>query len=142
MEALAGLFLAAFLAATLLPFSSEAVLAGVLWQGGQPWWVPWLVATAGNVLGSWSNWLLGRYFSQRVVGWGPFQPLVIARAAERFNRYGHWSLLLAWLPVVGDPLTFVAGLFGVPWLRFILLVTLGKGGRYLLVAWAATPLIS
>lgn len=125
--------MAAFLAATLLPFSSEAVFAGLLWRGEHPWWLLWLVATGGNVLGSWCNWLLGRYCGPWIMGRAYFKKETVARAQAHYTRFGHGSLLFAWLPVVGDPLTFVAGLFRVPWPMFLALVTVGKGGRYGLI---------
>ena len=126
-----GLFAAAFGAATLLPLQSEAVLVGLL-LNGQHW--PWLllaVATLGNVLGSLVNWWLGRgveRFKDR--RWFPVSPANLERARRHYQRYGHWSLLLSWLPVIGDPLTLVAGVMREPLGRFLLIVTLAKGARY------------
>ena len=133
--AYAGLFLAAFLAATLLPMQSEAVLAGLLVAGGQPVAALLAVASLGNILGSIVNWGLGRWLWQaRDSRWFPANPAQIARAEAWYRRYGRWSLLFSWLPVVGDPLTLVAGLLREPLPVFLLLVTIGKVGRYLLVA--------
>ncbi len=139
MLALGGLFLAAFLAATLVPAQSEAVLLGMILGATHPVWLLLAVATLGNVLGSVVNWVLGRFlfrFSGR--RWFPVSQAQIGRAAGWYGRWGYWSLLGAWLPVVGDPLTLVAGMLREPFWRFALLVTLAKGGRYLALAALAT----
>ena len=132
---LSGLFLAAFAAATLLPAQSELVLVGVLLRGDWPAWLPVAVATAGNVLGSVVNWGLGRgvarFAGQR---WFPVKPAALARATGWYARYGLWSLLASWVPVIGDPLTVAAGVLRTPLWLFVLLVTLAKGGRYALLA--------
>ena len=132
---LSGLFLAAFAAATLLPAQSELLLVGVLLRGDWPAWLPVVVATAGNVLGSVVNWGLGRgvaRFSGR--RWFPVKPAALARATGWYARYGLWSLLASWVPVIGDPLTVAAGVLRTPLWLFVLLVTLAKGGRYALLA--------
>lgn len=133
--ALGGLFFAALLAATLIPAQSEAVLAGLILAGGYPLWLLLAVATLGNVLGSCVNWALGR-FLLRFEGrrWFPVPPAARARAERWYARFGHWSLLGAWMPLIGDPLTFVAGVLREPFWRFLGLVTLAKGGRYLVLA--------
>lgn len=140
-----GLFLAAFLAATILPMQSEAALVGLIVAGGQPVALLLLAASLGNVLGSLTNWVLGR-FIERFAGrkWFPASPAALARARRHYERWGHWSLLLSWAPVVGDPLTVIAGMLREPLWRFLLLVTVAKVGRYLVLAWAtlawgATP---
>ncbi len=132
---LSGLFLAAFAAATLLPAQSELLLVGVLLRGDWPAWLPVVVATAGNVLGSVVNWGLGRGVA-RFAGrrWFPVKPEALARATGWYARYGLWSLLASWLPVIGDPLTVAAGVLRTPLWLFVLLVTLAKGGRYALLA--------
>ncbi len=129
-----GLFLSAFLAATLLPLSSEAVLAALTAGGGRD--VAFLVAlaTAGNTLGAWVNWALGRYcLGWRGRRWFPIKAEHLDKATAWFGRYGLWSLLLAWLPVVGDPLTFAAGVLRVNVWKFLVLVATGKGARYVVV---------
>ncbi|AJO78431.1 MULTISPECIES: YqaA family protein [Pseudomonas] len=137
LAACLGLFLAAFGAATLLPLQSEAVLVGLLLNGQYNLWLLLAVATTGNVLGSLVNWWLGRrlehYKDRR---WFPVGPRHLHTARRHYQRYGHWSLLLSWLPIVGDPLTLVAGVMGEPLKRFLLLVTLAKGARYAVLAWA------
>ncbi len=132
---LLGLFGSAFLSATLLPGSSEALLAGLLVKGGEDPAALLLAATAGNLLGSVVNWVLGRYLSHfRDRRWFPVSEQRYEQAADWFRRFGLWSLLFAWLPVVGDPLTVIAGALRVRFLWFLVLVGLGKAARYLLVA--------
>ena len=133
-----GLFLAAFVAATLLPAQSEALLVGLLLAGYKPWLLV-AVASVGNVLGSTVNWWLGREllrFSGR--RWFPVKPDALAKAQAWYGRYGKWSLLLSWVPLIGDPLTLAAGVMREPLRVFLLLVTVAKTGRYAvlaLVAW-------
>ena len=138
MESLTGVFLSAFLAATILPFSSEIVLTAFYAAGGGEAVTLWLVASAGNVLGALVNWWLGRYLLHwQDRKWFPFKPDQLGRAENWFGRFGTWSLLLAWVPLVGDPLTFVAGLLRVNVWVFLVLVTIGKAGRYAAVLWVA-----
>ncbi len=138
MIAYAGLFLAALIAATVLPMQSEAVLVGLLVAGKHPAAALILVATVGNVLGSVVNWYLGRFLLRyRDRRWFPVSGRQLARARVWYRRYGRWSLLGSWLPVVGDPLTVAAGLMREPLGPFLVLVTIAKGGRYLALA-AAT----
>lgn len=134
---LVALFLSAFTSATLLPGSSEAVLAALLATGtGAPGLLV-AVATAGNVLGSVVNWVLGRGIARfRDRRWFPVSPEGYARAEGWFRRWGLWSLLLSWVPVLGDPLTVVAGALRVPFVPFLVLVTLGKAARYAAIAGA------
>lgn len=135
ISAYLGLFLAAFGAATLLPLQSEAVLAGLLLAGQQPIASLLLVATAGNVLGSALNWLLGRYLEHwREKRWFPVSADRLQRAQQAYHRYGRWSLLLSWVPLIGDPLTVVAGVMREPFWSFLLIVLLAKAGRYLALA--------
>lgn len=130
-----GLFLAAFGAATLLPLQSEALLVGLLLQDPQAVASLLLVATLGNVLGSLVNWLLGRAIERwRDKRWFPFSAAQLDKAQQRYRRHGQWSLLLSWMPVIGDPLTLIAGIMREPLWRFVLLVTLAKGMRYLVLA--------
>jgi membrane protein YqaA with SNARE-associated domain len=114
----AGLFLSAFTSATLLPGSSEAALLALLAAGRGEVVLLVLAATAGNVLGSSVNWILGRFFSTfRERRWFPVTAQSYDRAAAWYRRYGAWSLLLS-----------------VDWLRFLVLVSLGKAGRYIFLA--------
>ncbi|MEN9502786.1 MAG: hypothetical protein RI964_2071 [Pseudomonadota bacterium] len=138
-SAYAVLFFAAFLAATLLPAQSETVLVGLILTKQ---FVPWLlvaVATLGNTLGSVLNWWLGRSLQRfQHKRWFPVSEVALHKAQTRFQRYGYWSLLLSWLPIVGDPLTMIAGVLRVPLLPFVLLVGVAKLARYALLAWLAT----
>lgn len=114
---------------------SEAVLAGLLLTGDYPLAVLIGVASTGNVLGSTVNWLLGRgveHFGDRCrfpVGLG-----TLDRAGRWYRRYGQWSLLLSWMPVIGDPLTIAAGIMREPLARFLILVSIANIGCYLAVA--------
>ena len=135
MFAYFSLFASALVAATILPMQSEAVLTVLLIAGEAL--VFWLlvVATVGNVLGSVINWILGRYILRfQQWRWFPASPAQLASAQEWYARWGLWSLLASWVPVVGDPLTVMAGVMRVRLLPFIVLVTLAKGGRYLVLA--------
>lgn len=135
--ALGLLFLTALIAATVLPMQSEAVLVGLLLAGQQPPWLLVLVATVGNVLGSVVNWWLGRGIERfRDRRWFPAGPDAMTRAERWYRRHGRWSLLLSWVPVIGDPLTVVAGVLREPFPTFLLLVTVAKAGRYIVLALA------
>lgn len=132
----AGLFMVAFLSATILPMQSEAVFVGLLLEKSQP--VGWLLFTVslGNVLGSFVNWYLGKYVQRfQHKRWFPVSPTQLAKATRWYQRYGKWSLLLSWVPVIGDPLTVIAGVLKEPFIPFVVLVTIAKVSRYVLLAW-------
>lgn len=131
LAAYGGLFLTALVAATLFPAQSELLLAGLSASGSYDTGMLLLAATTGNVLGSVANWMLGRYlmhFQDR--RWFPVRPAQVARATAWYQRFGAWTLLFAWAPLIGDPLTLVAGILRVDLRLFLLLVTLGKVARY------------
>jgi membrane protein YqaA with SNARE-associated domain len=135
LAVLAGLFLTALVAATILPMQSEAALVGLILTGSYPVWVLIAVASVGNVLGSVINWGLGRGIERfRDRKWFPVKQASLERAQTWYRRYGKWSLLLSWAPIIGDPLTVVAGVLREPFPVFLLLVTIAKVGRYLLLA--------
>lgn len=135
LAAYGGLFLAAFVAATILPAQSEAVLAGLLAAGTYSPALLILVASIGNVLGSVINWLLGRGVERfREARWFPVSAKNLDRATRWYRRYGWWSLLLSWAPVIGDPLTVAAGILREPFPRFLLVVSIAKFGRYIILA--------
>ena len=135
MIAYIGLFGSAFIAATILPLQSEAVLVTLLVAGAHPVSVLIIVATVGNVLGSVVNWCLGRFLLRfKEKPWFPTSKGQLERAQNWYRRYGRWSLLGSWLPVVGDPLTVVAGAMREPLVPFLVLVTIAKGTRYLVLA--------
>ncbi len=129
------LFLSAFLSATLLPGSSEALLLLRLQNGAEA--APLLVvATLGNLLGSLTTYLLGRAGNAMVhARWLRIDETDMARAERWFGRWGRSSLLLAWLPIVGDPLCLIAGLMRVDPVSFVLLVGAGKLARYASLIW-------
>ena len=129
-----GLFVAALGAATLLPMQSEAVLVGMLLSDRYVVSTLLAVATVGNVLGSALNWLLGRSVERfRHKRWFPVSESKLEKAQQSYLRYGRWSLLLSWVPIIGDPLTVVAGVMREPLWSFLLIVTLAKGVRYLVL---------
>lgn len=129
-----GLFLAAFGAATVLPMQSEAVLVGMLLSDQYVVSTLLAVATFGNVLGSALNWLLGRSVERfRHKRWFPVSESKLEKAQQSYLRYGRWSLLLSWVPIIGDPLTVVAGVMREPLWSLLLIVTLAKGVRYLVL---------
>ena len=129
-----GLFVAAFGAATLLPMQSEAVLVGMLLSDRYVVSSLLAVATVGNVLGSALNWLLGRSVERfRHKRWFPVSESKLEKAQQSYLRYGRWSLLLSWVPIIGDPLTVVAGVMREPLWSVLLIVTLAKGLRYLVL---------
>lgn len=135
LSAYPALFLSAFGAATLLPLQSEALLVALLLAGQHALWALLLTATLGNVLGSWLNWLLGRSIEHyRERRWFPVSPARLEQAQSWYARYGRWSLLLSWMPVIGDPLTLVAGVMRERLWVFLLIVTLAKAGRYVVLA--------
>ena len=130
-----GLFIAAFLAATILPLSSEIVLSTLLVTGLSPVALV-IIATTGNVMGSLVNYLLGYWLGPEVVT----RLMKISRdeflrAEQRFVKYGLFSLLFAWVPVIGDPLTVIAGVLRVQLLWFVVLVSIGKLMRYIVAAY-------
>ena len=134
MNGFTGLFLAAFLAATILPFSSEAVLAGLIAEGSYAVWGLWAVATLGNVLGAMVNWVMGRWcLHWQHKKWFPFKEKDLDKADKWFAKWGVWSLLFSWVPIVGDPITFAAGFLRINFWVFSSLVIIAKGGRYAVV---------
>lgn len=138
-----GLFFAALLAATIIPAQSEALLVGLLIAGQYSPWILVAVASVGNVLGSCLNWLLG-YGIQKFKDkkWFPVKAQTLDRAVAWYQRYGRWSLLLSWVPIIGDPLTVAAGVMREKFGIFLLLVTIAKVGRYCILALITLKLIS
>ena len=137
MLTLFGLFVAAFLSATLLPGSSEAALAAALASSQEELWPALIVATLGNTLGSCVNWALGLYVAHwRGHRFFPVKDKDFARYETLYQKYGLWSLLASWVPIIGDPLTVMAGVFGTPLRLFVPIVAVAKLARYLVVAGA------
>ncbi len=132
---LSGLFAAAFLAATLLPGSSEVVLAGILALEQAPVALAVGVATIGNTLGSCVNWALGLYAIKfKDKRWFPASHDQVERYSKWYAKWGLWTLFLSWVPIIGDPLTVVAGMARTSIFIFFPIVLLAKLLRYLVVA--------
>ena len=130
-----SLFTISFLAATILPFSSELMLASMLSIENYNRTLLITFSSLGNILGSVINWVLGFYFIKlQNKKWFPFKEKQILKSALWFEKYGKWSLLFVWVPIIGDPLTFVAGTMKTKILTFIILVSFGKIARYLFIS--------
>ncbi len=128
-----GLFLASFLAATILPFSSEAVLGAMAlgsWSGQSLL----IVASVGNTLGGLTNYAIGRWIPEdKLVRKLRLEPAKAERWRGLVKRYGAWAALLCWLPVVGDAIAIALGLFRAPFVASTLLMFIGKVARYAVV---------
>jgi membrane protein YqaA with SNARE-associated domain len=132
-----GLFATAFAAATILPLQSEAALVALLLAGHPPGLLL-VVASAGNILGSLVNWVLGRAIERyRDRTWFPVKAAALDRARRWYLQYGRWSLLLSWVPIIGDPITVVAGVLRERLSIFLVLVAIAKVGRYSALIWIA-----
>lgn len=129
-----GLFGSAFLAATILPATSEVVLGTMAMSERYDIWTLLIVASVANTLGSVVNWMLGRYcLHWQDRKWFPVKPDQLGRATVWFNKWGVWSLLLAFAPIIGDPLTLIAGVLRVRFWLFLVLVAISKTSRYIVV---------
>lgn len=129
-----SLFISAFAAATILPAQSEALLAYQVSISPDAVVQLIAVATLGNVLGATFNWCLGRLTENlRAKKWFPVNEKQLQKAERFYGRYGRYSLLLSWVPIIGDPITIVAGILREPLLSFVLLVTIAKCARYVFV---------
>jgi len=130
-----SLFTISFLAATILPFSSELMLASMLSIENYNRTILIIFSSLGNILGSVFNWVLGFYFIKlQNKKWFPFNQEQILKSSQWFEKYGKWSLLFAWVPIIGDPLTFVAGTMKTKFFIFLILVSIGKISRYLFIS--------
>lgn len=128
------LLLSAFGSATLLPMQSEAVLVGLLARHQYHDGLLILCAGIGNVAGSCVNFWLGQrieHYHQK--SWFPVSDKQLDKAKLYYDKLGYWSLLASWVPVIGDPITLLAGILGERFWRFLLLVTIAKFGRYLML---------
>ena len=126
------LLIISFLAATILPLSSELVLSTMLLTDSFDKYLLLVVASFGNIFGSSVNWYLGKkilIFKDKK--WFPVNEKQIAKSEMYFKKYGIWSLLLAWVPIIGDPLTVIAGILRVNFFTFLLLVSISKTSRYI-----------
>ena len=137
-----SLFSAAFLAATIIPAQSEVGLSALILTTGHNVILLVLMATIGNVLGSVVNWFLGRWIdSYSKHRWFPIKPIQLYRATCWYQKYGRWSLLLSWVPFIGDPITVAAGMLREPFISFLLIVGFVKIMRYIVVATVTLRLI-
>ena len=133
------LSLISFLAATILPFSSEVVLTTMYLSNSFETYFLLIFASIGNIIGSITNWYLGKkitLFQNRK--WFPVSPDQLNRSQKYFQKYGLWSLLLAWVPIIGDPLTLLAGVLKVRFGIFFLLVSISKISRYVFILYLAS----
>lgn len=137
-----GLFLWSLLAASIVPLSSEVALAAAQAAAVAPAFELFLVATAGNVGGALINWALGVWCLRfRDARWFPFGDVQLQKAKAYFRRWGGYALLFAWIPIIGDPLTFAAGALRYPLARFLIAVTIGKAARYAFVLWITDAIL-
>ncbi len=128
------LFIISFLAATILPLSSEIVLTTMLLTNLFEKNILLIVASSGNILGSIFNWYLGKKITIfQDSKWFPVSPEQLNKSQKYFQKYGLWSLLLAWVPVIGDPLTLLAGVLKVRFSIFFILVSISKISRYVFI---------
>ena len=133
------LFIISFLAATILPLSSEIVLTTMLITNLFEKNILLIVVSSGNILGSVFNWYLGKkiiIFQDRK--WFPVSPKQLNKSQKYFQKYGLWSLLLSWVPVIGDPLTLLAGVLKVRFSIFLILVSISKISRYVFILYLAS----
>lgn len=138
MFELISLFFVAFFSATILPGVSEAYMLGLYYTGNFSAEILVIVGAFGNVCGSLTNWLLGKYllhFKDRK--WFPANEKQLQKATNYYHKWGLWSLLFTWLPVVGDAISLAAGIFKANIWLFVILVTIGKSARYIFVMLAA-----
>ena len=133
------LFLFSFLAATILPFSSEIILSTMYLSEAFKTLNLLLIASLGNITGSIVNWYLGtKISSYQEKKWFPVSAEQLKKSEYYFQKYGLWSLLLAWVPIIGDPLTMLAGVLKVKFRVFLFLVSISKISRYVFVLYISS----
>ena len=138
LEAYTSLFISSFLSSTILPGHSEITLTTFILLDKFSQFLLILFASLGNILGSIVNWYLGFYITKFIKkDWFPFQKKQLDKASSWYLKYGKWSLFLSWVPIIGDPLTIVAGMFRVPLIIFITIVSISKVIRYIFVGYIA-----
>ena len=130
-----SLFLSCFLSATILPGQSEIVLTALIMSGNYSLIFLIFIASVGNILGSIVNWFLGIKIKKIIHKiWFPASESQLKKATNWYRKYGSWSLLLSWVPFIGDPLTIVAGICKMRFLLFLLIVTIAKTFRYIFIS--------
>ena len=141
-EANTSLFISSFLSSTLLPGHSELTLTAFILLDKYSIIDLIIFASMGNILGSILNWYMGYYLTNlKNKKWFPINALQLTRASSWFLKYGIWSLFFSWVPIIGDPLTIVAGVFRVPIYSFLLIVSFSKTMRYVFVSLVATNIL-
>ena len=137
-----GLFLSSFLSATILPGQSEIALTSLIILNNHSLSFLVFIASLGNVLGSLLNWFIGSKLERfKKKKWFPVTELQLKKASNWYHKYGKWTLLLSWVPFVGDPITIVAGIFRIPIMHFTLIVSFAKTMRYIFIAFIALNFI-
>ena len=138
LEAYFSLFISSFLSSTILPGHSEITLTTLILLEKYSQFLLIFSASLGNILGSIVNWFLGLYITKFVnKSWFPFKKKQLDKASLWYLKYGKWSLFFSWAPIIGDPLTIVAGIFRVPLVIFITIVSISKVLRYIFVVYVA-----
>ncbi len=129
------LFTSSFASSTILPGHSEITLIALITQKKYEVFYLVVFASLGNILGSVLNWYLGIHFLKfKNKKWFPFKENQINKVSKSFLKYGKWSLLLSWVPFIGDVLTLVAGMFRVPFNQFVIIVSVAKVSRYIFIS--------
>ena len=132
------LLLFSFLAATFLPFSSEVILTSMYLSKNFNIFILLIVASTGNISGSLFNWYLGKkilIFKDKK--WFPISDDKLKKSEKFFQKYGVWSLLFAWVPIIGDPLTMIAGVLRIKLIVFLIFVSISKISRYIFIIYLA-----
>ena len=133
------LLLFSFLAATILPFSSEILLSTMYMTGSFQTLNLLVIASLGNISGSIVNWYLGKKINlYQKKKWFPVSSDRLKKSEYYFQKYGLWSLLLSWVPIIGDPVTLFAGILNVRFQIFVILVSISKISRYVFVLYLAS----
>ena len=141
-EVYTSLFISSFLSSTLLPGHSELTLTAFILMKKHPVINLIFFASTGNILGALINWCMGYYLTKlKDKKWFPLNKLQLTRASKWFLKYGKWSLFFCWVPIIGDPLTIVAGIFRFPIHIFILIVSFAKTMRYVIIYLITTNII-
>ena len=142
LEAYTSLFISSFLSSTILPGHSEITLTTLFLLEKYSQFLLIFYASLGNILGSIVNWFLGLYITKFInKSWFPFSKKQLDKASSWYLKYGKWSLFLCWVPIIGDPLTIVAGMFRFPLIIFIIIVSISKVLRYIFVGYIALKLL-
>ncbi len=142
LEAYSSLFISSFLSSTILPGHSEITLTTFILLEKYSSFILIFFASLGNILGSIVNWYMGLYITKFVNrNWFPFKIKNLDKASSWYLKYGKWSLFLCWIPIIGDPLTIIAGIYRVPLIIFIIIVSISKILRYIFVGYIALKLL-